>query len=156
MLAAADRVVYVPMFGFTESFNLSVATALVLQRLFDWCPQARGDLGPGARAALRRGWYPALLKSPTARARDLHWLEKADQVKPLKDLRRSNDDHKLWIPPKVRKREGIEVNNSNGSRSGEPSNKEAKIVGQSSSSSPQKNISIVVDKEEKKEEEENR
>ncbi len=34
MLTAADERIYIPMVGFTESFNLSVATALVLQRVF--------------------------------------------------------------------------------------------------------------------------
>jgi tRNA G18 (ribose-2'-O)-methylase SpoU len=37
--AAADKCVFIPMVGFAESFNLSVATALVLQRLFDICPE---------------------------------------------------------------------------------------------------------------------
>jgi tRNA G18 (ribose-2'-O)-methylase SpoU len=31
LLAACDRRVFIPMFGFTESFNLSVACALILQ-----------------------------------------------------------------------------------------------------------------------------
>ena len=42
MLEAADRRIYLPMFGFTESFNLSVAAALVLQRLLDAVPESRG------------------------------------------------------------------------------------------------------------------
>lgn len=33
-----------PRFGFTESFNLSVAAALVLQRLLDAVPESRGRL----------------------------------------------------------------------------------------------------------------
>ena len=44
MLEAADRRIYLPMFGFTESFNLSVAAALVLQRLLDAVPESRGRL----------------------------------------------------------------------------------------------------------------
>lgn len=44
MLVAAEHRIFLPMWGFTESFNLSVATALILQRIFDWCPEARGDL----------------------------------------------------------------------------------------------------------------
>ena len=35
MLRAADQRVYLPMFGFTESYNLSISAALVLQRLLD-------------------------------------------------------------------------------------------------------------------------
>ena len=39
MLEAADRRVYLPMYGFTDSFNLSVAMALLVQRLFYLCPE---------------------------------------------------------------------------------------------------------------------
>ena len=46
MLRAADRLVFLPMHGFTESLNVSVATALVLQRLLDACPESRGQLPP--------------------------------------------------------------------------------------------------------------
>lgn len=41
MLHAADRRVYMPMNGFAESFNLSVATALVLLRLLDATPNVQ-------------------------------------------------------------------------------------------------------------------
>ncbi len=69
VLAAADAHIFLPMyekqsysprhavisisesylcaalrFGFTESFNVSVACGLLLQRLFDICPQARGQM----------------------------------------------------------------------------------------------------------------
>jgi tRNA G18 (ribose-2'-O)-methylase SpoU len=40
-LAAADKRVFIPMVGFAESFNLSVATALVVQKLFDICPEGK-------------------------------------------------------------------------------------------------------------------
>lgn len=52
-LEAADARIYLPLFGFTESLNLSVATALVMQRLFDLCPDARGNLTASEKAALR-------------------------------------------------------------------------------------------------------
>ena len=42
----ADRLIFLPMHGFTESLNVSVATALVLQRLLDACPESRGQLPP--------------------------------------------------------------------------------------------------------------
>jgi tRNA G18 (ribose-2'-O)-methylase SpoU len=67
MLAACDRRVFLPMHGFTESFNLSVATALVLQRLFDACPEARGDLPDDVKAGLRREWFEELSRNATSR-----------------------------------------------------------------------------------------
>eukprot|EP00658_Telonema_sp_P-2_P071526 TRINITY_DN60776_c0_g1_i2.p1 TRINITY_DN60776_c0_g1~~TRINITY_DN60776_c0_g1_i2.p1 ORF type:complete len:263 (+),score=62.51 TRINITY_DN60776_c0_g1_i2:174-962(+) len=56
MLSACCQKVYVPMHGFAESFNLGVASGLVLQRLFDLCPQARGDMAAEERNQLRREW----------------------------------------------------------------------------------------------------
>mmetsp|Transcript_23115 Transcript_23115/g.30006 ORF Transcript_23115/g.30006 Transcript_23115/m.30006 type:complete len:313 (-) Transcript_23115:58-996(-) len=113
MLQKANRRIYVPMFGFTESFNLSVATALVLQRLFDWCPEARGDLSREDKDQLREKWYDALLRNPTARTQHMHWKAKPNEVESFKDLRRKNDNHQLWIPPKIRKREGIQLKSVN-------------------------------------------
>eukprot|EP00775_Hariotina_reticulata_P005274 gene5274-5509_t len=49
--AAADRCVFLPMYGFTESLNVSVATALVLQTLIAARPSVRGDLIGGEQRA---------------------------------------------------------------------------------------------------------
>jgi tRNA (guanosine-2'-O-)-methyltransferase len=59
-LAAADRRLCLPMRGFTQSLNLSVATALVLQRLFDADPTLVGSMPDDERAALRATWYARL------------------------------------------------------------------------------------------------
>jgi SpoU rRNA Methylase family len=98
MLLAADRQIYLPMFGFTESFNLSVATALVLQRLFDLCPEARGDLvrrrDPAAVGALRTSWLEKLARSDDAERVFRHWAQAADRgvvIPTLPDMRRVED-----------------------------------------------------------------
>lgn len=39
MRAAADLRIYLPIFGFADSLNVSVAAALVMQRLFDVRPE---------------------------------------------------------------------------------------------------------------------
>ena len=39
----------------------------VLQRLFDVCPEARGDLPEAERAQLRSNWFNELARNPTAR-----------------------------------------------------------------------------------------
>lgn len=59
-LAAAERRLYLPMAGFGESFNLSVSAALMLQRLFDACPEMRGDLAEEEKAEIRARWYRRL------------------------------------------------------------------------------------------------
>ena len=73
----ADRHVYLPIYGFGSSLNLSVATALITQRLLDLCPEAigavfdcyeiklifflyiyvKGDTTLEERAMLRREWF---------------------------------------------------------------------------------------------------
>lgn len=83
---AADQRVYLPMFGFTDSFNLGIATALVLQTLFDWCPEARGDLAESERDRLREGWLDALATTKSNAALIARW--RATRVPPLPDLRR--------------------------------------------------------------------
>lgn len=50
------RRVCLPMYGYNDSFNLSVATAMVLHHLFLCCPEARGDLTPERKRALRLEW----------------------------------------------------------------------------------------------------
>jgi tRNA G18 (ribose-2'-O)-methylase SpoU len=111
MLAAADRRIYLPMYGFTESFNLSVATALVVSRLMDWCPEARGDLEKEERDRVRGDWCNVgkLAKSAKVEASLREWLEpgKVDRIKPLADLRRPSGSNVAWVPPKIRKREAI-------------------------------------------------
>ena len=41
------------MFGFTESLNLSVATAMVIQRLFMMAPDMRGQMSDTERRSIR-------------------------------------------------------------------------------------------------------
>ena len=58
-LAAADEYVRVPMYGFSESFNISVCAALILRELTGRLRAAGGDWGLSAeeKAALRLEWY---------------------------------------------------------------------------------------------------
>jgi tRNA (guanosine-2'-O-)-methyltransferase len=59
-LAACDGAVAIPMFGFTESFNLSVSVALVMSRLAARRRAhlgAPGDLPAARRAHLRARWH---------------------------------------------------------------------------------------------------
>lgn len=90
ILAAADRRVYLPLFGFTESLNLSVAAALVMQFLFSVCPEARGDLSEEEKAAIRRDWYEKLAKSDSKRDEYLRWLPNPPE--PLSDLRKADKE----------------------------------------------------------------
>ncbi|CAI5741869.1 unnamed protein product [Hyaloperonospora brassicae] len=103
MLRAAHRRVYVPLVGFSESLNLSVATALVLQRLLDWFPAVRGDLSEHEKRELREKWYPQLMSTPTQAAQAEPWTSGRVPICLLPDLRR--EKHDAWIPKSVRRRE---------------------------------------------------
>ncbi|KAJ8614421.1 hypothetical protein CTAYLR_000749 [Chrysophaeum taylorii] len=104
---AAERRVCLPLGGFTTSLNLSVATALIVQRLFDWFPHFRGDLSPDEKAALRLSWRDHLAKNTTARERLAPWIEHPELVPThatahYGDARVSSGS---WAPRRVRERE---------------------------------------------------
>jgi tRNA (guanosine-2'-O-)-methyltransferase len=59
-IAACDAAITVPMFGFTESYNLSVTVALAMSRIAARRRAyitAPGDLTPDHRARLRARWF---------------------------------------------------------------------------------------------------
>lgn len=61
MRAAADAWVTLPMYGFVESLNVSVATALVLQAVLALAgDDCRGDLPPERKEALSVEWTTRL------------------------------------------------------------------------------------------------
>merc|ERR1712039_160184 len=66
ILALASRAVFLPMSGFMQSLNVAVACGMLLQRLFDLCPEARGDLEPKDRAALKVQLLQAVPRLGTA------------------------------------------------------------------------------------------
>lgn len=103
-LAAAERRLYLPMAGFMESLNLSVSAALLLQRLFDACPEMRGDLSETERAAIRARWYRRLAggKQP---ARFDHWL--AHPPEPLPELRLAPELREPRLKKRVQRELGM-------------------------------------------------
>ena len=59
-LESADARVYLPLRGFADSLNLSVAAALCIQTLFHLCPEAVGAMSDAERAELREKWFTQL------------------------------------------------------------------------------------------------
>ncbi|TYZ52885.1 hypothetical protein PybrP1_011630 [[Pythium] brassicae (nom. inval.)] len=130
MLRAADKRVYFPIFGFTESLNLSVATALVLQRLFDWFPAIRGDLAEAEKRAIRAQWYPQVVNNPTLAEQSEHWVANSGDIALLADLRRDKLAwNESWVPKRVKQRElsmpEVQERLGNKTHSGEPSDGDA-------------------------------
>lgn len=62
MLDAADLRVYLPLRGFADSLNLSVATALIMHYILLLEPRFIGDLSQEERHRLRENWYPKLAR----------------------------------------------------------------------------------------------
>lgn len=83
-LAAATNRVYFPLRGFTSSLNLSVATALVVSRVFDWYPHFVGDLDESELRRLRDAWRPRIAPTEEARAKLGGWLDAPETI-PLDD-----------------------------------------------------------------------
>jgi len=88
MLSAADAHVYLPIFGFGSSLNLSVATALIMQRVFDLAPHYRGQMPAAERAAIRMQWFVRLAVSDQQRVVAEAWASRAEPLPLLADLRR--------------------------------------------------------------------
>ncbi len=60
MLDSASLRVYLPLRGFADSLNLSVATALVVHQMFALDPSLAGAMSEDERKALRQLWYAKL------------------------------------------------------------------------------------------------
>eukprot|EP00927_Polykrikos_kofoidii_P026778 TRINITY_DN23789_c0_g1_i1.p1 TRINITY_DN23789_c0_g1~~TRINITY_DN23789_c0_g1_i1.p1 ORF type:complete len:573 (+),score=117.66 TRINITY_DN23789_c0_g1_i1:20-1738(+) len=74
MLDLATRWIYLPMFGFVQSLNVAVACGMLVQRLFDLCPEARGDLTNVEFNALREQALRAVPRFRGDEAVDSHSL----------------------------------------------------------------------------------
>jgi tRNA G18 (ribose-2'-O)-methylase SpoU len=103
ILAEADKRVFLPMYGFSDSFNLSVATAMILQRLFLICPEARGDLDENTKQQLRVKWYTQLAKD-NEKYRELYAQYLNAPPPPLEDIRCEEKDRAPIVSRKIRKR----------------------------------------------------
>jgi tRNA G18 (ribose-2'-O)-methylase SpoU len=62
ILEQSDQRVYLPLRGFADSLNLSVATALILHHMFCLDPSLIGAMEEDERAALRKTWYIKLVQ----------------------------------------------------------------------------------------------
>jgi tRNA (guanosine-2'-O-)-methyltransferase len=105
LLEISDKHIFLPMFGFTESYNVSVATALVLQRLFDIDKNLRGTLSTAEKSKIREHWYRKLASKPIYVEENLKWLEKAEEFKwNTADLRPQEALRIPRIAPQLRKK----------------------------------------------------
>jgi hypothetical protein len=82
------------MYGFTESLNVSVATALVLQTLISKQPAVRGQLlGKGRAAQLEAKWRAAAARAPECQAGALHVKQQQQQAQQQQGLAEQHIDN---------------------------------------------------------------
>jgi tRNA(Leu) C34 or U34 (ribose-2'-O)-methylase TrmL len=104
MLDEADKRVYLPLRGYADSLNLSVATALIIQQLFIMDPTLVGAMSEEEKLQLRRAWYGKLcqqrLLTPSQRKarsklqgfiKKCHAIEEKSKTRPLQP----SEQHKL-------------------------------------------------------------
>jgi tRNA G18 (ribose-2'-O)-methylase SpoU len=70
LLDNADVRCYIPLVGFADSLNLSVATAMVVQLLFVLQPNFLENMSSNERHELRKVWYPKLASQRLLTARE--------------------------------------------------------------------------------------
>ena len=70
MLNAADLRVYLPLRGFADSLNLSVAAALVIHHLLLLEPSYVASMAEDERRELRKVWFPKLARQRLLSAKD--------------------------------------------------------------------------------------
>ena len=101
MLRAAHRRIYLPLHGFADSLNLSVAAAMLMQRLLFIDPTLVGGMCEERKAELRADWYPRMGRNE-AQAAEFAAIAKAGGVPPLDDVRRCDAHRSGWVMKKVR------------------------------------------------------
>ena len=92
MLTSSDLRVYLPLRGFADSLNLSVATALVVHHLFILDPTIAGGMSEAERKELRMAWFPKLASQRLLSAKDkkrrqklIYYLRACDDIE--RDMR---------------------------------------------------------------------
>lgn len=106
MLEEADKRVYLPLRGYADSLNLSVATALITQALFFIDPTLIGAMSEDERMSLRTSWFTKL-----AQQRILSSTQKKNRKKLIGQIKkcetiqkRIKDDPHYTIQPSEQKK----------------------------------------------------
>jgi len=90
LLQAADLRIYLPLYGFADSLNLSVATALVLQTLYHIYPNdIIGCMSDTERTTLRKDWYIKLASQRLYTSKEKKTrIKYKNQLKSIEELER--------------------------------------------------------------------
>ena len=96
MLDAADLRVYLPLRGFADSLNLSVATALIIHHVFLLNPSYAGQMSEDERIELRKAWFPKLVRQRLLGSRDKKTRKKLlNAISQFESLKQKQDDGQM-------------------------------------------------------------
>ncbi|GMI07117.1 hypothetical protein TrVE_jg4738 [Triparma verrucosa] len=104
MLTAADKRVYLPLSGFADSLNLSVAAAMVIQMLFFMEPSLEGEISQKEKDELRALWYKSLARNAKEEKKYAEILASKGFPRPFGDMRRAGEHREGWAQKKVVKK----------------------------------------------------
>lgn len=104
MLNGGDKRVYLPLSGFADSLNLSVAAAMVIQMLFFMEPTLEGEISQAEKDELRTLWYKSLARNEKEDKKYMDILASGDFPKPFGDMRRAGEHREGWAQKKVVKK----------------------------------------------------
>lgn len=125
MLLGGDLRVYLPLAGFADSLNLSVATALVVQQLFHLSSSScscnngngyAGSMSEQGRHALRQQWFPKLAQQRLLSARG-----KKQRKALLKQIQLCERLQARFATPTEKRRSGDDDDDNEGVIQGSPS-----------------------------------
>ena len=86
-LKICDRKIFLSQFGFTESFNVSVACSIMLNNLFLMYPNMRGDIDENDRNILRKEWYKMLINDKQIQKQLTEYLDSNGEISQTDDIR---------------------------------------------------------------------
>mmetsp|Transcript_9166 Transcript_9166/g.11439 ORF Transcript_9166/g.11439 Transcript_9166/m.11439 type:complete len:360 (-) Transcript_9166:580-1659(-) len=100
---ASSKRIFLPMNGFADSLNVSVAAAIVMQQLIWMKPELIGSLEDAKKKTLRIKWYEKLARSPE----ELSEYQRHSNVppEPFRDTRRADKHRSGWTKKKDKKKE---------------------------------------------------
>jgi len=106
LLEQADKRIYLPLRGFADSLNLSVATALVTQALFFMDPTLIGSMSESERQDLRKAWFTKLAQqrilSSSQKKKRKNLMVKIKKCQSI--YNRTQDDPNYHVQPSEQKR----------------------------------------------------
>mmetsp|Transcript_20227 Transcript_20227/g.26257 ORF Transcript_20227/g.26257 Transcript_20227/m.26257 type:complete len:333 (-) Transcript_20227:1754-2752(-) len=100
---ACQKRIFLPMNGFADSLNASVAAAIVMQQLIWMKPKLIGSLSGEEIKLLREKWYRTLARNPTQAEQYMNMLDSPPE--PFMDTRRADEHRSGWTKKKDKAKE---------------------------------------------------